>query len=118
MIQRMSLRTRFILFALACLIPLLLALVYFLDRSVERNRENIIGNQYTVASLVDRSVTSFFTRNITDLEQLATNSAVTSMDPDVADSFLGAAQVNHSEFAGLFLLDVDGDVIRPPGTTD
>lgn len=118
MIQRMSLRTRFILFALACLLPLLLALGYFLDRSAERNRDHIVDNQFTIASLVDRSVSSFFIRNITDLESLAANPAVISMDPDAAHQVLGAASLNHSEFSALFLVDVNGQVVRPPGTTD
>lgn len=118
MIQRMSLRTRFILFALACLLPLLLALGYFLDRSAERNRDHIVDNQLTIASLVDRAVSSFFTRNITDLESLAGNAAVVSMDPVAADQVLGAASLNHSEFSALFLVDVNGQVVRAPGTTD
>ncbi len=118
MIQRMSLRTRFILFALACLLPLLLVLAYFLDRSAERNRDHIVDNQLTIASLIDRSVSSFFTRNITDLESLAANPAVISMDPAAADQVLGGASLNHSEFSALFLVNVDGQVIRAPGTTD
>lgn len=116
MIQRMSLRTRFILFALACLIPLFLALVYFLDRSVERNREHIVDNQFAIASLVDRSVTSFFNRNIADLEKIAANSAVISMNPAEVDQVLGQATVNHSEFSALFLVDINGEIISAPTT--
>ena len=118
MIQRMSLRTRFILFALACLLPLLLALGYFLNRSADGNSDHIIDNQFTIASLVDRSVSSFFTRNINDLEALAVNQAVISMDPATVDQVLGAASLNHSEFSALFLVDADGQVVRPPGTTE
>jgi signal transduction histidine kinase len=117
MLQRMSLRTRFILFALACVVPLVIAVAFFLNRSIERNTDQLITNQYTIASLVDRSVTSFFDRNISVLESLASNPAIASMDVTKADPLLGQASAVSSEFTGLFLVDASGSIVRYPSNT-
>ncbi len=115
--QRLTLRSRFILFALACIIPLFIAVAFFLNRGVERNTEQLTANQYTIASLVDRSVTSFFDRNISVLESLASNPAIASMDPATADPLLGQASAVNSEFSGLFLVDATGAIVRYPSST-
>ncbi len=113
MLQRMSLRTRFVLFSMACLVPLCIAAAFFLNRSIERNSEQLISSQYTIASLVDRSVMGYFERNIAALESLATSPDITSMDPERAGPLLGTASTISSEASGLFLVDTNGRIIYP-----
>jgi len=113
MFQRMSLRTRFVLFSLACLVPLFGTVVFFLNRSIERNTDQLISNDYTIASMVDQSVRGFFERNIVTMESLATNPDITSMDAESADDLLGQASTTRSEFSNLFLIDVAGQVVYP-----
>ncbi len=91
-----------------------IAVAFFLNRGIERNTDQLIANQYTIASLVDRSVTSFFDRNISVLQSLASNPAIASMDPATADPLLGQASAVNSEFSGLFLVDSSGSIIRYP----
>jgi len=114
MFQRMSLRTRFVLFALACLVPLFISIVFFLNRSIERNTDQLVSNEYTIASLVDRSVMGYFERNIDVLETLANNPVITSMDPEAAGSLLGQASTISPEFSRLFLIDTNSRIIFPP----
>ena len=113
MLQRMSLRTRFVLFSMACLVPLCIAAVFFLNRGIERNTEQLISNEYTIASMVDRSVIGYFDRNIAALESLADNPDITSMDPLTANDLLGQASTISSEFSRLFLVDNAGQIISP-----
>lgn len=113
MFQRMSLRTRFVLFALACLVPLLITVIFFLNRSIERNTDQLVSNEYTIASLVDRSVMGYFERNIDALESLATNPDITTMDPETVEPLLGTASTISSETSRLFLVDTNGRIIFP-----
>lgn len=113
MFQRMSLRTRFVLFSMACLVPLFMAVVFFLNRGIERNTEQLISNEYTIASMVDRSITGYFERNVGALESLANNPDITSMDPATADALLGQASSIRSEFTNLFLVDDGGQIVSP-----
>lgn len=113
MLQRMSLRTRFVLFSMACLVPLFVTVVFFLNRSIERNTDQLVSNEYTIASLVDRSVAGYFERNIAALESLANNPVITSMDPATATDLLGQASNIRSEFSILFLVDDAGRIVSP-----
>ncbi|MBA3276095.1 MAG: HAMP domain-containing protein [Chloroflexia bacterium] len=93
--------------------PLGIAVAFFLNRGIERNTEQLIGNEYTIASLVDRSVMGYFERNIAALFSLATNPDVTSMDPTRAIPLLGTASTISSEFSRLFLVDNAGQIVSP-----
>lgn len=114
--QRMSLRSRFVLFCLACLVPISIAVSYFVVRSTDRSAEQLTSNQTTIASMADQSVSSFFERNIVTLESLAQTSPIMSMDAEQADIVLGATSAVRSEISGLFLIDANGVMVRPPAT--
>ncbi|MDQ3442065.1 MAG: histidine kinase [Chloroflexota bacterium] len=113
MLQRMSIRTRFVLLSMACLVPLFITVVFFLNRSIDRNTEQLISNEYTIASMVDRSVDGYFDRNIAALDSLAGNPGITSMDPALANPLLGQASTISSEFSRLFLVDNTGQIVSP-----
>jgi len=113
MLQRLSLRSRFVLFALACLVPLFLALGFFLNRNIERNGDQLRATEFTIASMVDRTVASYFERNVSALEALAANPAISAMDPESADPVLGQAPNLRPEFTSLFLVDSDVTIVSP-----
>ncbi len=113
MLQRMSLRTRFVLFSLACLVPLFIIVAFFLNQSIERNTDQLISNQSSIASMVDRSMVVFFERNVSALESLASSAAITSMDPKTAGPLLGQASTVRSEFSSLFLVNNQGQIVSP-----
>ncbi len=113
MYQRMSLRTKFVLFSLACLVPLFITVAFFLNRSIERNTELLVNNQFTIASMADRSITAFFERNISALENLALSPDVIAMDAEVADNVIGQASRLRPEFTSIMLLDANGTIVSP-----
>lgn len=112
-----SLRTRFVLFALACLVPLLVVVLFFLDRGIRYNIEQTIANENTIASLVERSLVSYFERNVTALENLSRTEAIASLETADADRLLGLATTVRPEISSLFLVDVQGQPISQSTTS-
>ncbi len=108
-----SLRTRFVLFALGCLIPLLVVVLFFLDRGIQHNTDQSVANQNTIATMVESSLTSYLDRNVTALERLSQTDEITSLEAAGADSLLGQATTLRPEVSSLFLVDVQGRVISP-----
>lgn len=100
-----SLRTRFVVFALACLIPLLAVVLFFVNRGIQHNTDQAIAHDNTIASLVESSLTGHFDRNITALERLSQADAITSLDPAEADTLLGQATTIRPEISSLFLVN-------------
>jgi signal transduction histidine kinase len=95
------------------MVPLLLALMYFLNVSVNRETAQLQANEFTIASMVDRSVSNFFARNVAAVEALAANPDITAMDPAKADPILGQAPALRTEFNSLFLVDGGGIIVSP-----
>lgn len=106
-----SLRTRFVLFALACLVPLLVVVLFFLDRGIKHNTDQLIANENTIATLVESSLVGYFDRNVTALENLSQTEAITSLDPRDADRVLGQATTVRPEVSSLFLVNLQGQLI-------
>ncbi len=92
-------------FALACLIPLVVVVYFFLDRGIERNNELLINNEYTIAGMVDSSLSGYLNRNVTALENLSQVQAVTELDFSKVDTLLGEANTLRPEMTGLFLVN-------------
>lgn len=112
-----SLRTRFILFALACLVPLLVVVLFFLDRGIRYNTEQSIANENTIAGLIERSLVSYFDRNVTALENLSRIEAIASLEAADADRLLGQATTVRPEISSLFLVDAEGQLISQSSTS-
>ncbi|MDQ3540514.1 MAG: histidine kinase, partial [Chloroflexota bacterium] len=112
-----SLRTRFIFFALACLVPLLVVVLFFLDRGIRYNTEQSIANENTIASLIERSLVSYFDRNVTALENLSRTEAIASLEAADADRLLGQATTVRPEISSLFLVDAEGQPISQSTTS-
>lgn len=108
-----SLRTRFVLFALACLVPLLVVVLFFLDRGIRYNTEQSISNENTIAGLIERSLISYFDGNVTALENLAQSEPITSMEAADADRLLGQATTVRPEISALFLVNAEGRLVSP-----
>lgn len=111
MFKRMSLRTRFVLFALACLVPLSLGGVALLNLSDMRNRDLLLENEVSAANMTTRSVTSYFDRAIRSLETIASDPQVSSLDPTA--NLLPQAYSLNQDYSSLFLLDAIGAVVSP-----
>jgi signal transduction histidine kinase len=108
MFQRLSLRTRFVLFSLACLVPLCVVVVVFLNLSMERNTELRLENETIIADTVDRTVVSYFDDTASALERIAADPAVSALDPS-AQILNQAPRLD----LNVFLVDAKGTLISP-----
>ncbi|HEV2129049.1 MAG TPA: ATP-binding protein [Thermomicrobiales bacterium] len=113
---RWSLRTRFLLFAVATLIPFAAVLIYFIDRDFDQRVAQSYASDSTLASSVTRSTTSFLSANAEALEGIAQLPSVVALDPENAEIQIGAARRLRPEFSGIFLLDADQNLVTFSGT--
>jgi signal transduction histidine kinase len=109
MTHRLSLRTRFVLFALACLLPLGLVAWFFVDRSNQRNSEQVTNNEQTIVDIVNRSLSAYMTDTVTALTSLAQQdpivAAIVDYEPVPASGLLGQARLVRQDLNGLFVVN-------------
>jgi signal transduction histidine kinase len=113
--HRWSLRTRFLLFALACLLPFGVALGYYLDRNLERARTEGLTYETTTASSVSRSLSTFLATNAEALDGISQLPNVVSLDHDKAEIDLGQARRMRPELSGIFLVDTEKTLVTFAG---
>ncbi len=106
-----SLRTRFVLFALACLVPLLVVVLFFLDRGIKHNTDQLINNENTIATLVESSLVGYLDRNVTALENLSQTEPITGLRAVGSERLLGQATTVRPEISSLFLVDAQGRLV-------
>ncbi len=112
--HRWTLRTRFLLFALACLVPFGVVLGYYLDRNLDHTRQQSLSFETTTASTVSRSLSTYLTSNAEALEGMA--QLVVSVDPDQVGVALGQARRARPELSGVFLVDTDQKLVTSSST--
>ena len=113
----LSLRTRFLVFAIICLIPLLIVVAFFLDRSADRSNQEIINSEATLASLVSQSLTNYINLHFQTIERLASVPLIQSQeDVDEVNRTLGQARSLRPDVSGVFLINHDGTVVAESGT--
>lgn len=110
-----SLRTRFLLFAFACLIPLTAVVGYYLDRSRDRSVAQIVAYETTLASQTSRSLSSFLDANADAVQVLAQQDAIVGLDEEESGNALGEFRNARQELAGLFLVDSELNVVSSSG---
>ncbi len=117
MMNRLSLRTRFIGTALITLIPLVLVVVFFLDRSEDRSYQEVVNSESTISSLVNQSLTNYINSHFQTIDRLASLPAVQAQeDTDEVNRVLGEARTLRPDMSGVFLVNPDGDVVGESGT--
>lgn len=113
----LSLRTRFLVFAVICLVPLLIVVVFFLDRSADRTNQEIINSEATLASLVTQSLTNYINLHFQTIERIASVPLIQSQeDADEVNRTLGQARAFRPDLSGVFLINHDGTVVAESGT--
>jgi len=108
-----SIRSRFVLFAVASLVPLLVVVLFFLERGIRSNTDQVIANQNTIATLVESSLLSYIDRNVTALENLSQTDPIISLEVTQADRLLGQATTFRPEISSLFLVNAEGQLVSP-----
>jgi len=115
MIHHWSLRTRFVVFATACLVPLLAVVVFFLDRGIERNTEQIINSERTVAQLINQTLQSHFQETTEALANLARQPEIQQLEREPAEEALGTFRAALPLMSGIFRTDPTGKIIATSG---
>src|SRR5215213_9754158 len=100
-----SLRTRFLLPALACLVLLGSVSGYILFESLENNRNQLADTETTIANVVASSLQASLTENEDVLKTLATQANVQSMNVTKAQPELAKAAEIRQSIGGLMLLE-------------
>lgn len=112
-----SLRTRFMAFSLVCLIPLLIVIIFFLDRSVDRSNQEVISSEATLSSLVTQSLTNYINLHFQTIDRLASVPAIQSQESnDEVNRILGEARTLRPDMSGVFLVNPEGDIVAESGT--
>lgn len=117
MFRRTSVRTRFILFALICLIPIIIVIFFFLGRTTEQSSQEIISGEATISTLVSQSLASYINSRYQTLERLSSVPAIQEQDDiDEVNRVLGESRTLRPEMSGLFLVNASGQVVGESGT--
>ena len=112
--RRLSLRNRLILFAAACLLPLLIVIAVIIAEAADAGRDQVLDAQAATAEVVASVLGTTLSDNQKVLQELASMDRVRRMDPESADALdqFGRA---HPNLYGLFLLGPQGDLIASTG---
>jgi signal transduction histidine kinase len=113
--QRLSLRNRLILFAGACVLPLLVVTVIILSETADAGREQVLDAQAATAEVVASVLTATITDYQKVLQELASIDRVRKMDASMARDTLDQFSRAHPSLYGLFLLDQQGGVVASIG---
>lgn len=117
MTRHWSLRTRFLLFATTCLIPLVLVVLFFLDRGIQRNTEQITNSETTIANLTSQVMTGYLNGLVTTLTKVANQPDVIAFADPKTDttSVLALTTDARMDLAGLLIFDARGALVSTSG---
>jgi signal transduction histidine kinase len=105
---------------MACLLPLALVAWFFLDRSNQRNTEQITNNEQTIVDIVNRSLTTYLSDTMTALDNLgqqeSIETAIVNYGSDDADALLAQARLVRKDLNGLFIVNDKLTQISGSGT--
>lgn len=116
--RRWSLRTRFLLAASACLVPLLVVVAYVLYQSLEHSREQLIDVETAVGEVVQTGLESALGENTEVLTSLAADDGIQRLSEQASTEPLSAAIKNRRYLATLFLVDQESDFVAFTGPPD
>ncbi len=107
-----SLRTRFVLAALACVLPLLGVAVYILFESLENNENQLIDTETAIANVVATTLQAALTENEGVLTTLASQAEVQRLTETSSQPALAEVVKIRQSIGGLILLEDMGEA--PP----
>jgi signal transduction histidine kinase len=113
--RRLSLRNRLILFAAACLLPLLVVIAVIIAEAADAGRDQVLDAQAATAEVVASVLGTTLSDNQKVLQELASIDRVRRMDPGSAKESLDQFSRAHPNLYGLFLLDVQGNLVASTG---
>jgi signal transduction histidine kinase len=115
LLRRLSLRTRLIAFAAACLLPLFVLFIFFLVETADAGREQVLDAQTATAEVVASVLASTLADNQKVLQELSSIDKVRKMEQGPAMDTLQQFNRAHPNLYGLFLFDQDGKKVSSTG---
>jgi signal transduction histidine kinase len=113
--RRLSLRNRLILFAAACLLPLLVVIAVIIAETADAGRDQVLDAQAATAEVVASVLATTLSDNQKVLQELASIDRVRRMDPGSAKEALDQFSRAHPNLYGLFLLGLQGNLVASTG---
>jgi signal transduction histidine kinase len=113
--RRLSLRNRLILFAAACLLPLLVVIAVIIAETADAGRDQVLDAQAATAEVVASVLGTTLADNQNVLQELASIDRVRRMDSGSAKDALDQFSRAHPNLYGLFLLDVQRNLVASTG---
>src|SRR5918999_4872813 len=113
--RRLSLRNRLILFAAACLLPLLIVIAVIIAETADAGRDQVLDAQAATAEVVASVLVATLSDNQKVLQELASIDRVRRMDAGSATDALDQFSRAHPNLYGLFLLDPQANLVFSTG---
>jgi len=110
-----SIRSRFVVIAAACLLPLLAVTTFLLIQSVSNGREQMLQAQASSAEVVAQVVGSTLSENQAVLAELANSDRIRKLEAAPAGEVLDQFKRARPSLYGLFLMRTDGSVLAYSG---
>lgn len=110
-----SFRTRFVLTATLCLLPLLVVLFYVMQQSLAESREKTIENEVAIGNVIAKGVAQTLQDNVSVLTDIATNEDVRSLNADTSGQTLAQYKRARASLYGIILVAPDLSVIASAG---
>lgn len=114
-----SIRTRFLVFGLLSLLPLLGFNWLLISNHNDTRYQDLVASQTALSSQVSSSLVTYLGSSYRGLEGLTSSSTVIEgTDAEVITSILGQARTVRPDYVGLFMLDSEGDLVTQAGIVD
>ncbi|MGH2550556.1 MAG: ATP-binding protein, partial [Thermomicrobiales bacterium] len=113
-----SFRTRFVLTATLCLLPLIVVLFYVMQQSLSESREKTIENEVAIGNVIAKGVAQTLQDNVNVLTDIATNDDVRSLKADTSGQTLAQYKRARPSLYGIILISPDHTVIASAGGID
>jgi signal transduction histidine kinase len=111
----LSLRNRLILFAAACLLPLLVVIAAILAETADAGRDQVLDAQAATSEVVASVLTATLADNHKVLQELASINNLRGMDRAKATDAIEQFSRAHPNLYGLFLLDTNRNLVASTG---
>lgn len=119
MTRHWSFRTRFVLMASLCLLPLLFVTYYVIQESLDESREKTIENEVAIAEVIAANVTLSLDENISVLTDIASMESVRTLNAESAQATLGQFLRARPGLYGIILVSAqDRTVVAASGNLD
>ncbi|HLL51335.1 MAG TPA: hypothetical protein VK356_11765, partial [Thermomicrobiales bacterium] len=113
--RRLSLRNRLILFAAACMLPLLVVIGIIIAEAADAGRDQLLDAQAATAEVVASVLAATLSDNQKVLQELASIDRVRRVEPESAKDALDQFSRAHPNLYGLFLLNPQANLVASTG---